>query len=131
VSLEMALRGGRHLDRPPSLSGHCGHGPIFIPQRSVANDPQQTRGQKRQCSAATYHWLAERDLWDIPQATEGATASAHLDKNDVHLALFQTTSAVVPMDPAGLYHFSSSPESDVMIRLLSMPSKLGHELLSI
>jgi hypothetical protein len=50
-------------------------------------------------------------------------------QNDAHLALFQTTSAVVPMEPAGLYHFSSSSESDVMIRLLSMLSKLGHELL--
>src|SRR5215468_6233893 len=27
------------LDCQPSLSGHCGHGPIFIAQRSVANDP--------------------------------------------------------------------------------------------
>jgi hypothetical protein len=49
----------------------------------------------------------------------------------VYFARFHTTSAVVPIDPAGLYHFSSSSESDVMIRLLSMPSKLGHELLSI
>jgi hypothetical protein len=37
--LLMAHRGGRHLDCPSSLSGHCGHGPIFIAQRSVANDP--------------------------------------------------------------------------------------------
>src|SRR5215468_10152191 len=27
------------LDGQPSLSGHCGHRPIFIAQRSVANDP--------------------------------------------------------------------------------------------
>ena len=51
-------------------------------------------------------------------------------QNDTHLALFQTTSAVVPIDPAGLYHFRSCSESDVMIRLLSMPSKFGYELLS-
>jgi len=48
-----------------------------------------------------------------------------------YLALFQMTSAVVPIDPAGLYHVNSSSESDLMIRLLSMPSKFGYELLSI
>src|SRR5262245_39549283 len=37
----MAHRDGRHLDRPPSLPGHCGHGPMFIAQRSVANDPSR------------------------------------------------------------------------------------------
>jgi hypothetical protein len=51
-------------------------------------------------------------------------------QNDTQLALFHTTSAVVPIDPAGLYDFSSSSESDVMILLLSMPSKFGYELLS-
>jgi hypothetical protein len=35
----MAHPDGRHLDCPPSLSEHCGHGPIFIAQGSVANDP--------------------------------------------------------------------------------------------
>src|SRR5258708_37958210 len=40
--LLLAHRDGRHLDRPPSLSGHCGHGPIFIAQRSVANDPNRS-----------------------------------------------------------------------------------------
>jgi len=48
-----------------------------------------------------------------------------------YFGLFHTTSAVVPIDPAGLYHFSSSSESDVIIRLLSMPSKFGYELPSI
>ena len=38
----LAHHDGRHLDRPPSLSGHCGHGPIFIAQGSVANDPIRT-----------------------------------------------------------------------------------------
>jgi len=42
----LAHRDGRRFDRPPSLSGHCGHGPIFNAQRSVANDPQQTRQWK-------------------------------------------------------------------------------------
>ena len=27
------------LTAQPSLSGHCGHGPVFTAQRSVANDP--------------------------------------------------------------------------------------------
>src|SRR5262249_29638000 len=35
--LLLAHRDGRRFDSPPSLSGHCGHGPIFIAQRSVAN----------------------------------------------------------------------------------------------
>jgi hypothetical protein len=43
----LALRDGRHLDRPPSLSGHCGHGPIFILQRSVANDPLRSSTARR------------------------------------------------------------------------------------
>ena len=34
----MAHRDGRHPNRAPSLSGHCGHGPVFIVQRSVAID---------------------------------------------------------------------------------------------
>src|SRR5262249_46508525 len=38
----VAHRDGRRFDGPPSLSGHCGHGPIFIGQRSVANDPIRT-----------------------------------------------------------------------------------------
>src|SRR6266567_1765236 len=29
----------RHLDRPPSLSGHCRHAAIFGAQRSLENDP--------------------------------------------------------------------------------------------
>ena len=40
----VAHRDGRRLDGQPSLSGHCGHGPIFIAQRSVSNDPLQTWG---------------------------------------------------------------------------------------
>src|SRR5262245_52216991 len=36
----MAHRDGRRFDGQLSLSGHCGHGPIFIAQRSVANDPK-------------------------------------------------------------------------------------------
>jgi len=31
----MAHRDGRRFDGQPSLSAHCGHGPIFIAQRSV------------------------------------------------------------------------------------------------
>src|SRR5262249_54597373 len=42
ASPQLAHRDARHLDRPPSLSGHCGHGPIFIAQRSVANDTSRT-----------------------------------------------------------------------------------------
>jgi hypothetical protein len=34
----MAHRDRRRFDGQPSLSEHCGHGPIFIAQRSVAND---------------------------------------------------------------------------------------------
>ena len=39
MSPEVTHRDGRRSDGQPSLSGHCGHGPIFIEQRSVANDP--------------------------------------------------------------------------------------------
>src|SRR5262245_60540521 len=39
VSPHMAHRDARRFDSQPSLSGHCGHGRIFIAQRSVANDP--------------------------------------------------------------------------------------------
>jgi len=35
--LLLAHRDGRRFDGEPSLSGHCGHGPIFIAQRSVSN----------------------------------------------------------------------------------------------
>src|SRR5262249_28070610 len=35
---KVAHRDRRRFDSQPSLSGHCGHGPIFIEQRSVAND---------------------------------------------------------------------------------------------
>ena len=38
----MAHRDRRRSDSQPSLSGHCGHGPIFIAQRSVANHPNET-----------------------------------------------------------------------------------------
>jgi hypothetical protein len=37
-----AHRDGRRSDGQRSLSGHCGHGPIFIAQRSVANDPSRS-----------------------------------------------------------------------------------------
>ena len=40
MSQLMAHRDGLRFDGQPSLSGHCGHGPIFIAQRSVANDPK-------------------------------------------------------------------------------------------
>src|SRR5215470_5931212 len=36
----MAHRDRRRFDGQPSLSGHCGHGPIFGARRSVANDPE-------------------------------------------------------------------------------------------
>jgi alpha-ketoglutarate-dependent sulfate ester dioxygenase len=36
-----AHRDRRRFDGQPSLSGHCGHGSIFIAQRPVANDPEQ------------------------------------------------------------------------------------------
>jgi hypothetical protein len=39
LCLKVAHRDARRFDSQPSLSGHCGHGPIFIAQRSVANDP--------------------------------------------------------------------------------------------
>src|SRR5215467_2805810 len=37
----MAHRDWRRFEGQPSLSGHCGHGPIFIAQGSVANDPSE------------------------------------------------------------------------------------------
>jgi len=39
----MAHRDGRRFDCQPSLSRHCGHGPIFIGQQSAANDPYRTQ----------------------------------------------------------------------------------------
>ena len=42
MSQKVAHRDGRRLDRQPSLSAHCGHGPIFIAQRCVANNHLQT-----------------------------------------------------------------------------------------
>src|SRR5215470_6708635 len=43
LCLLLAHRDGRRFDGHPSLSGHCGHGPIFIVQRSVANDPPELK----------------------------------------------------------------------------------------
>ena len=43
MSPNLAHRDGRPFDGQPSLSGHCGHGPIFIAQRSVANGPTRKR----------------------------------------------------------------------------------------
>lgn len=39
----MAHRDGRCFDGQRSLSGHCGRGPIFIAQPSVANDPKRPK----------------------------------------------------------------------------------------
>src|SRR5262249_1175221 len=47
--LYLAHRDGRRLDGQPSLSGYCGHGPIFIVQRSVANDPKPPYGWGLSC----------------------------------------------------------------------------------
>src|SRR6266566_4155040 len=44
----LAHRDGRRFDGQPSLSGHCGHGLIFIAPRSVANDPSATRPVERE-----------------------------------------------------------------------------------
>jgi len=44
---QLAHLNRRHFDGRPSLSGHCGHGPIFIAQRSVANDPIRTSTVQR------------------------------------------------------------------------------------
>src|SRR5215470_3913086 len=44
----MAHRDGRRLDDQPSLSWHCGHGPIFVVQRSVTNDPYVWSGRASQ-----------------------------------------------------------------------------------
>src|SRR5215470_14811531 len=38
----MAHRDGRRFDGPPSLSGHCGHRPIFIAQNSHCSDSRGT-----------------------------------------------------------------------------------------
>jgi len=80
--------------------------------------PRQATAHRRDCGRSVRLPRGEGAAWRSPQ-------------KDAYLALFHTTSAVVPIDPAGLYHFSSSSEREVIIRLLSMPSKLGHELLSI
>src|SRR5215813_9096042 len=82
---------------------------------------------------APWHWAAQHNIRPDARTSGLPVSQQHPSylSYQVYLALFQTTSAVVPIDPAGLYHFSSSSESDVMMRLLSMPSKLGHELLSI
>ena len=39
---EKQQRDRRRLDRPPSLSEHCGHGTIFLAQRCVVTDPPRT-----------------------------------------------------------------------------------------
>jgi hypothetical protein len=41
MSPDLAHRDMLHCGGRASLSGHCGHGPIFGAQRSVANDPHQ------------------------------------------------------------------------------------------
>jgi hypothetical protein len=43
----LAHRDGRRSDGQPSLLGHCGHGPIFIAQRAVANDPHRKSSDHR------------------------------------------------------------------------------------
>jgi len=51
MSLQVAHRDRRRFDGQPSLSGHCGHGQIFIAQGSVANDPLLTWPDHRVVSA--------------------------------------------------------------------------------
>jgi hypothetical protein len=49
----MAHRDGRHLDGQPSLPGASGHVVIFGAQRSVVNDPIQTRAGKIRKASST------------------------------------------------------------------------------
>jgi hypothetical protein len=63
-SPQVAHRDGRRFDGQPSLSGHCGHGPIFIAQRSVANDPMQTFAQAQSCKRQTHNSVALAALFD-------------------------------------------------------------------
>src|SRR5215470_11818000 len=51
MSLLLAHRDRRRFDGQAPLSGHCGHGPIFIAQRSVANDPELTSEVQLFCAA--------------------------------------------------------------------------------
>jgi len=66
--LVLARRDGRHFDGQRSLSGHCGHGPIFIAQRPVANDPGcvKTRTSakcRKYNSTIRYSAESARDVW--------------------------------------------------------------------
>src|SRR5262249_17509068 len=50
----LAHRDGRRSDGQPSLSEHCGHGPIFIVQRSAANDPGCVKTSSQVCVVSQF-----------------------------------------------------------------------------
>jgi hypothetical protein len=60
----MAHHDGRRFDRPPSLSAHCGHGPIFIAQRSVANDPERSFAEVPSCKRGKAQLFGPGSLFD-------------------------------------------------------------------
>ena len=63
-SSELAHREGRHLERQPSLSGHCGHGAIFGVQRSVANDPERSFAEVPSCKRGKAQLFGPGSLFD-------------------------------------------------------------------
>ena len=50
-----AHRDWRRYDGQPSPSRHCGHGPIFIAQRSVANNPKRACGEASSCRRRSHN----------------------------------------------------------------------------
>jgi hypothetical protein len=59
----LAHRDGRCFDGQPSLSGHYGHGPSFIAQRSVANDVVDDARSRHlvgmEACGTAHHWARE------------------------------------------------------------------------
>src|SRR5262249_37869770 len=130
----VAHRDGRHLDGQSSLSGHSGHGLIFIAQRSVANAERidseyqehtipknwervpcvrEAFARKSSCSASVRRCSTPRTsrLWRKLPLRRGSTSRKR-----------QLPTCIVRSGPKRSPHTNSSNTISSVLRLITAPA---------
>ena len=97
----------RRFDGQPSLSEHCGHGPLFIAQRSVASDQDDIQ---RSATRSPHRQSPARSAAGSDRAPWRSSGLSHVsNERRVAHCLRQMEDTVAPEEKVGQYYLRGAP----------------------